>query len=137
MSEAILTKPFADYCHARRAGDLLYLAGQGCRDPHSDAYAGLVQHLDGTIVRYDIQEQTRGVFRNIDSVLLSEGLDKHHLVDVTVFLIHKEDFAGMNAVWNAYFQDATPPARTTVFVQGLPGHNFVEMKAIATRHRPG
>jgi len=126
-----LTKPFGRYVHTRIAGNLVFIAGQGCRDPETDAYAGLSKNPDGSVAAYDIQAQTRGVLQNIERALSSLKLNKNALVDVTVFLTDMKDFDGMNAVWNDYFADCTPPTRTTVAVRQLPGLNFVEMKAIA------
>lgn len=116
-----LTKPLARYSHARKVGHLLYLAGQGSRDPATDSYpTGVTAH-------------TQGVLANIERVLKSNGLDRSALVDVNVFLVDMGDFDAMNAVWNEFFAEvATPPTRTTVAVKQLPGKNVVEMKAIAT-----
>ncbi len=129
-----LTRPFAKYPHVRRVGDLYFLAGQGCRDPEADVYAGLELSEDGKVLSYDIAKQVQGVFRNIDRALQSVGLNKAALLDVTVFLVNMErDFSLMNQVWDEYFSDVTiPPARTTVGVRCLPGFNYVEMKALAT-----
>lgn len=126
-----LTKPFAKYPHTKWAGQLCYLAGQGCRDPKTDEYAGLELTDDGVVKSYDIELQTRGVLKNIMRALESEGLNTDHLVDVTVFLKTMDDFEGMNTVWNEFFEDRESPTRTTVAVNDLPGHNYVEMKAIA------
>ena len=68
---------------------------------------------------------------NIERVLHSQGLDRSHLVDVTVFLTNMDEFPQMNAVWNRYFSESSAPTRTTVAVTRLPGDNFIEMKAIA------
>ncbi len=127
-----LTKPFATYTHSRRVGDLLYIAGQGCRDPEANTYAGVTRNADGSIASYDISAQTNGVLENIDRVLKSVGLSRSNIIDVTVFLTDMKDFEAMNAVWNSYFQNVAPPTRTTVAVRQLPGDNFVEMKAIAS-----
>ena len=127
-----LTSPFADYVHARRVGNLLFLAGQGCRDPETNEYAGLMLDDHGHVSNYDIKAQTVGVLRNVERVLKAEGRDRSHLIDVTVFLMDKKDFGAMNQVWNEFFSGITPPTRTTVFVKGLPGLNFVEIKAIAS-----
>lgn len=128
-----VTRPLAHYSHGRWQGDLLFLAGQGCRDPLTDQEAGLVWAEDGSLEGYDVSEQTWGVFRNIERVLKGEGLGKEHLKDITVFLVHMSDFAAMNQVWNQFFQDGIPPCRTTVGVRELPGRNFIEMKAVASR----
>ncbi len=130
-----LTKPFAAYPHTRRVGDLVFLAGQGCRDPETDSYPATEISPDGEVLSYDITAQTQGVLRNVERALKSEGLTREHLVDVTVFLTDMNDFAGMNAVWNEWFGGGDGPTRTTVAVSKLPGHNQVEMKAIASTRR--
>jgi reactive intermediate/imine deaminase len=126
-----LTKPLARYVHTRRVGDLLFVAGQGCRNPADDQCVGLRRDASGQIVGHDIAEQTRGVFANINRVLEAEGLTRADLVDITVFLKSMADFPAMNQVWNEYFAGLPTPTRTTVAVADLPGDNFVEMKAIA------
>jgi 2-aminomuconate deaminase len=126
-----LTRSLARYQHARRAGGLLFLAGQGCREPATDQCVGLTRDLSGKIVSYDISAQTSGVFANIERALASHGLDRSHLVDVTVFLTDMQDFDRMNTVWNQFFAECAPPTRTTVAVKQLPGDNFVEMKSVA------
>ncbi len=130
-----LTTPLAKYSHLRRVGDLVFVAGQGCRDPETNTYAGLSLSLTGEIESYDIAAQARGVLLNIERALASAGLTRHDIVDVTVFLKNMNDFIQMNEVWNEFFKDTQPPTRTTVGVANLPGMNFVEMKAIATINR--
>jgi len=113
---------------------LLFLPGQGCRDPETNLCVGVVRRADGTIESYDIEAQARGVFRNVEALLLAAGLSRNHIVDVTVFMKNKADFQAMNRVWDEYFRGRpAPPARTTVFVLDLPGENFIEMKALASR----
>lgn len=135
MSEKhLLTKPFASYAHWRRCGDLVYIAGQGCRDPETNLYAGVTYGPNGkTIVSYDITAQTKGVFKNIERALADCKLSKKNLVDITVFLTTMDDFDKMNKIWNEFFgsTDQAVPTRTTIAVKQLPGDNFVEMKAIA------
>lgn len=126
-----LTRPLANYSHARRVGDLLFLAGQGSRDPATDRCAGLTRDDQGRIIHYDASAQTSAVLHNIERVLTQHGLDRHNLVEVSVFLTDMRDFAAMNAVWNEFFAGTEPPARTTVAVKQLPGDNFVEMKGVA------
>ena len=127
-----LTKPLASYSHTRRVGQLIFVAGQGCRDPNTNAYRGLTLATDGAVVSYDIREQARGVLENIERALRSEGLDRSAIVDVQVFLTDMKDFPGMNEVWNEFFKEVSPlPTRTTVAVKSLPGTNFVEMKTVA------
>ncbi len=126
----------AQYSHARRVGDLLFVAGQGCRHPETDAYVGVTRDAAGKVIAHDIQAQTAGVLANLERVLAANGLTRRHVVDVTVFLTDMAEFDGMNQVWNRFFAEVPPPARTTVAVRALPGDNFVEMKAIATTREP-
>lgn len=128
-----LTRPLAHYSHGRWQGDLLFLAGQGCRDPVTDQEVGLVLGPDGSLVGYDIVQQTWGVFHNVERVLKDFGLGKEHLRDITVFLVHMSDFGAMNQVWNEFFGGGPFPCRTTIGVRELPGRNFIEMKAVAGR----
>jgi 2-iminobutanoate/2-iminopropanoate deaminase len=130
----MLTNPLAKYAHIRQINGLYYLAGQGCRDPETNQYAGVERDTSGKVTSYDIAAQTNGVLRNIERVLQSQGLSRADLIDVNVFLVSMDDFPKMNAVWNEFFANVTnPPTRTTVAVAALPGDNFVEMKAIAAK----
>jgi enamine deaminase RidA (YjgF/YER057c/UK114 family) len=128
-----LTKPLAQYSHFRKVNDLIFIAGQGCRDPETNQYAGIFrEELTGKVKSYDIKAQTEGVLKNIERVLQSLSLNRSHLVDIQVFLKTMDDFPKMNEVWNSFFKEvAQPPTRTTVAVLDLPGDNFIEMKSIA------
>lgn len=126
-----LTRPLARYSHARRVGSLLFVAGQGARDPATDQEAGVTVDARGQVLAYDIAVQTKAVLENIERALKSHGLSRKDLVDVQVFLCNMDDFAAMNGIWNDFFGEGEPPTRTTVAVKTLPGKNFVEMKAIA------
>lgn len=127
-----LTKPLAKYQHVRASGDLLFLAGQGARDPATNQVVGLTRGAGGEVLAHDVTAQTRQVLRNIEAVLRSVERTKEALLDVTVYLRDMRDFDAMNAVWNEFFT-GTAPTRTTVAVLDLPFENFVEMKAIAAR----
>lgn len=131
MTAKSLTKPMATYVHTRRVGSLLFVAGQGSRDPVTDAYAGVTRDGAGRVIAHDIAAQTAAVLANVERALKAEGLSRADLVDVTVFLTDMAEFSAMNQVWNDFFASTPAPTRTTVAVVRLPGDNFVEMKAIA------
>jgi len=61
-----------------------------------------------------IDDQTSEVLRRIDALLAEVGSDRSHLLSATVYLKQIEDFAAMNAVWEAWVPPGTAPARTTV-----------------------
>lgn len=133
MTDAILTKPLANYSHSRKIGELIFIAGQGCRDPKTNIWAGVTLDSKGIATHIDFKAQVIGVLGNIEDVLRSNGLTRNNLIDVQVFLTNMtEQFAPMNEVWNQFFANVpNPPTRTTVAVSGLPGLNLVEMKSIA------
>ncbi|HEY9755018.1 MAG TPA: Rid family detoxifying hydrolase [Oculatellaceae cyanobacterium] len=123
--------PLGNYSHAIKAAGLLFVSGQGARDPRTGKERGVVLDSAGNVVEYDITEQTKAVLNNLTNVLQNAGCSLKDLVDVSVFLKDMSDFAEYNAVYSQYFNFENPPARTTVQVAGLPGNNFIEIKAIA------
>ena len=135
MSEK-LTKPLANYPHYREVGGLIFLAGQGCRDPETGKCVGITHDLaHHKVSSHCIATQTKGVFDNIRRVLHTKGLDLNDLVDVTIFLKDFADFAIMNEIWNKTIDPVYAPTRTTVVVADLPDDNFIEMKAIAAMRK--
>lgn len=124
-------RPLGAYSHAVKAGQLLFVSGQGARDADTGQEAGVTLDQSGNVVSYDIEAQTHAVIKNISTVLDAAGMDLNDLVDVSVFLADIRDFERFNAVYEQYFSFEHPPARTTVQAAGLPGKNFIEIKAIA------
>jgi 2-aminophenol/2-amino-5-chlorophenol 1,6-dioxygenase alpha subunit len=129
--------PYAAYAHARRVGDVLYLAGIGPRDPKTNAtVGGPVYDEKHRPLKYDVKAQTEQVLRNIETILKESGASMEDVFDVSAFLINmKDDFAGFNEVYNKWF-GAIKPARTTVQVEALPGPIAVELKVTAQVRRP-
>jgi len=127
--------PLGAYSHAVWAADLLYVSGQGARDSKTGKEAGVVLDEHGVVVSYDIEVQTRAVLENLKVVLKAAGCSMEDLVDVSVFLKDMTDFPRYNRVYAEFFSFRNPPARTTVQVAGLPGKNFIEIKAIAFKSR--
>ncbi len=120
----------ANYPHARKVGDLLFVSGMSCRQP-DNSHVGVEIEDDGTIHR-DIAVQTRAVIENLQAILAAADTALTDVVDITVFLIDMDDYAGFNEVYNEYFDAQTGPARTTVAVAELPHPNLaIEIKAVA------
>jgi len=128
-------KPLGAYSHAVIAGDLVFVAGQGARKARTGKEAGVVLDHHQEVVAYDISVQTRAVIKNLKTVLAASSCTLEDVVDVTVFLKDMKDFDEYNKVYGEFFSFANPPARTTVQVAGLPGKNYIEIKAIAYRAR--
>jgi 2-iminobutanoate/2-iminopropanoate deaminase len=111
--------PRGPYSHAVRAGDLIFVSGQGPIDPASG------QNKLG-----DVAGETRQTLENIRTILRACGADLTDVVKCGVFLADIRDFAAMNQVYQEYFGDAKP-ARTTV-QSALPLHGSkVEIDCVA------
>jgi 2-iminobutanoate/2-iminopropanoate deaminase len=67
---------------------------------------------------------------NLGEVLKAGGATFDDVVKVTAFLMDMNDFAEFNEVYAEYFS-ASPPARATVQVAGLPKGARVEVECIA------
>jgi 2-iminobutanoate/2-iminopropanoate deaminase len=126
MSKAAIATPNAPaaigpYSQGVRAGNLIFTAGQVGVDPANQQ-----------VVAGGISEQTARTFENLKAILEQGGSSLAQVVKATVFLKDMNDFAAMNAVYKAYFeQTAALPARTTVEVSRLPKDVLVEIDMIA------
>jgi len=107
------------YSQAVISGDLLYTAGQIGLDPKS-----------GNMVEGGVKEQAVRVMENLRAVLNEAGKDFDAVIKTTVYLIKPEDFPVVNEIYGQYFKDL-PPARTTIFISGLPKGALVEIEAVA------
>lgn len=120
----------ANYPHARRMGDFIFVSGVSSRR-FDNTHAGVTKHPDGS-VELDIREQTRAVIENIRVILRAAGADLANVVDILVMLVDMKDYAGMNEVYNEYFDAVSGPTRTTCAVHQLPHSNLlIEMKVVA------
>ncbi len=107
------------YSQAVRAGDLVFISGQGPLDP---------QTLD--VVGRTVAEQTRATLRNLEAIAVAAGGSLDDVVKVSAFLASIDAFPEFNDAYAEYFS-AQPPARATVAVAGLPKGARVEIECIA------
>jgi 2-iminobutanoate/2-iminopropanoate deaminase len=107
------------YSQAIRDNELLFCSGQVALDPAS-----------GELVGSSVADQTRRAMDNLGEVLKAGGATFDDVVKVTAFLMDMNDFAEFNEVYAEYFS-ASPPARATVQVAGLPKGARVEVECIA------
>jgi 2-iminobutanoate/2-iminopropanoate deaminase len=107
------------YCHAMKAGNLVFCSGQTPLDPDT-------MKLVGTT----IEEQTKRVLNNLSIVLDSVGLSFKNIVKTTVFLKNMDDFQGMNQVYEEIFE-GHKPSRTTISIKQNPLDALVEIECIA------
>ena len=86
---------------------------QNARRSRAVVYGGMV-FLAGQVAddkTADIAEQTRQVLAKVDDMLARAGTDKSRLLTAQIWLSTMEDFAGMNAVWDAWVVPEQTPTR--------------------------
>jgi len=110
------------YSQAVKVGEMLFTSGQLGIDP-----------VTGNFVPGGVKEQTGQIFKNIQAVLSEAGFSLNQVVKTTVFLVDMADFAEMNAVYSAHFNEPYP-ARSAVAVKTLPKNGLVEIEVIAVNH---
>ncbi len=80
-----------------------------------------------------IEAQAEIAWRNINSVLRSAGMTMADLVEITVFLIRREDNAGFDVMRSKWLAGAKP-ASTKLYVAGLADPRMLcEVRAIAAK----
>jgi 2-iminobutanoate/2-iminopropanoate deaminase len=113
--------PRGPYSPAVRAGDFIFVAGQGPVDTATDKMSF-----------GDIQHETRLTLGNIQRILEACGATMQDVVKCSVFLRDGNDFAAMNAVYAEFFGEARP-ARTTVEAKFANPTMKIEIDCIAYR----
>lgn len=110
--------PRGPYSPAVRAGDFIYVSGQGPIDPVTDKLS-----------HGDIEHQTQLVLSNIKRILEAAGAGMQDVVKCSVFLKRGFEFSLMNRVYAEFFGD-NRPARTTV-VCDFVNEMLVEIDCVA------
>lgn len=93
--------PSGGYSQAIRAGDFLFLSGQGPYD------------ADGARVGTTIAEQVRQVLGNLDAVARAAGGSLQTAVRLGMYISDMAHFDEMDAEYRRFFSDPMP-ARTTI-----------------------
>lgn len=104
-------------------GNMLITSGQIPIDPKTGEIAE------------DIIAQTTQSLKNIQAIVEKAGLSVANIVKTTVFVKDMNDFASVNATYEAFFNqhNAPYPARSCVEVARLPKDVGIEIEAIAIR----
>lgn len=96
-------------------GDTIYLAGQIGAPGES------------------VSEQTKAALAEIEALLAQTGSSKNHLLSATIWLADMNDFAEMNAVWDAWIAGFPAPARATGEAKLATAEYKVEIIMIAAK----
>ena len=114
-----IAAPWGPWTPGIRAGDFIFVGGQGPIDPET-----------GQLKGESIQEQTRLTLESMKAVLEAAGASMDDVVKVQVLLTNLEDFSGMNGVYRTFFSEPYPTRITYGVALSVPGMR-VEMDAIA------
>lgn len=112
-------KPEDPYSQAVQVGDLLFVSGQIGIDPKTNQ-----------LVKGDVKEETRQVFKNIAHILDAAGLNLTSVVKVVLYLNDIGDSSMVNEVYEMNFQPPYP-ARTSFGVGSLPLGARVKIDVVA------
>lgn len=94
-------------------GDTVYLAGQVSADEPT------------------VKGQTRAILKKIDGLLAAAGSNKSKLLSATIYLADMAGYDEMNAVWDAWVDPASTPARATVEAKLAQKKYLVEIAVVA------
>ena len=114
--------PICPYNQAVLVGNTLYTSGQIALNP---------QTME--LVLDDIETETKQVMENMKAVLAAAEMTFENVIKTSIFIMNMEDFSRINAVYGAYFNEATAPARETVQVACLPKNVNIEISMIAIK----
>lgn len=106
-------KPDARLAEAVVVNGLIFTAGQVPTNTDADA-----------------QAQVADVLAQIDAILADLGSDKTRIVDATIFLASLDDYAALNAAWDAWITPGQVPARATVQAKLADPAWKVEIKVV-------
>src|SRR5208337_4739890 len=112
-------EPQGPYSPAVRAGNFIFVSGQGAIDP-----------VSGKLCTGTIEQQTELVLNNVLLVLRGCGAGLADIVKCSVFLENASDFSAMNTVYASFF-GASKPARTTVQAALVEPGMKIEIDCIA------
>ncbi len=102
------------------AGDLVFVAGQGTRNPASGQHPATWE------------EQVQQSIENVRAVLKAGGMNLANVISCHAYFADLNDRPRMNKVYGSLF-NVNPPVRTAVEVLALPDEARLEMTCIAAR----
>ncbi len=117
LSSSAIPTPRFRYTPCVKTGPLYTVSGMVALDP-----------VSGSLVTGGIAEETRRILENIKAAMPDYGIGFEHMISARIYTVHLDRFAEINAVWDEYFTDVGPPARTSVGVVELPLGALIEIE---------
>ncbi|HCC71977.1 MAG TPA: enamine deaminase RidA [Bacteroidales bacterium] len=114
-----IPEPRGHYSQAVQYNDTIYVSGHLPVNPFT-----------GEFIKGDIQEQTRQVLENIETILNDSGSNKNKIIKTTAYISDMANWPKVNEVYNSFF-GKYKPARAVVPTRELHYGVLIEIEAIA------
>ncbi|MGM0238745.1 RidA family protein [Enterococcus sp. AZ103] len=109
------------YVHGSMINGILFSSGQLPIDPKTGKMS------EG------IEAQAKQSLENCRVLLAHEDMEMKDIVKTNIFMDDVSDFAKVNDIYAAYFEDGEYPARTAYEVGNLPLGALIEIEVIASK----
>ena len=113
-------EPVGPYSQAIKAGEFVFCSGQIAINPDT-----------GKLDNADIETETRRVMENLNAILDAAESSIDNIVKTTIFVRDISWFKRVNTVYESFFKNGIPPARSTIQAADLPMGAGVEIECIA------
>ncbi len=114
-------KAIGPYSQAIAINGMIFTSGQIPIDPNT-----------GNLIRDDFNLEVLQIINNIKAILEEGGSNLNDVVKYTVYLTDLSLFPILNKIFDDFYSDNIPPARSTIQVSALPKDVRVEIEAIAS-----
>lgn len=120
-----IAQPGGHYSHVCIGGGIAYISGQLPLDRHGNM-----------VSTTDVGRQIDQVLQNLDACLLAAGSDRHHLLQVRVYIQDMADWPEFDKRYRDWIGDHKP-ARCVAGVASLHYGAAIELEATAMIHTAG
>ena len=117
LTSSAIPAPKFRYTPCVKAGPHYTVSGMVALDPSTNE-----------LVRGGVAEETRRILQNLWAAMPDYGVSVQHMVSARIYTTAFAQFKEINAVWEEFFADVAPPARTSIGVSALPLGALVEIE---------
>lgn len=108
------------YSQAIEVNGFIFCSGQIGVEPQSNN------------LKETLEEQSKQIFANIDTVLAQAGVTKKNIVKTVIFITNMGEYVKVNDLYATWLEDHRP-ARSTVEVSSLPKGALIEIEVVAVK----
>ncbi|WP_317168060.1 Rid family detoxifying hydrolase [Blattabacterium cuenoti] len=88
----------------------------------------------GNLVTDSIEDETKEVMKNIQIILIENGLSFRNIIKSSIFVKKFDSITKINEVYSSFFEKKNFPSRETIQVVGLPKNANIEISSIAYKY---